>query len=112
MQFSAKDCPPVGLWIVHFDRTEPVLPIVTAEHVDFSLAYNCSKRAPWGIQRLDSLPLLPENIVSLASGHTFILTIIPTDHINLPVEVDTAVFLPGIAHAFLLLEYVGVSGAE
>lgn len=108
-QLSWEKSPSQRLRIVDLNRWESILAIIATENIYFSTTDGCCKCTSRNVQSFDLFPFLSEDIVGLTARHPFVLPIVPTYHINLPIQINTWMLFPGICHAFLLVKHVGLS---
>ena len=104
--FCRQNWPFVVLGSEDLNSAKALFAIVTTKDVDFGVADDGSEGASGGIKTFDRFPFFIEDIVGLASGHTFVLAIVTADDVDLSIEVHAWVFFPGIDHLFFLFEEI------
>jgi hypothetical protein len=105
-QLRRQNTPLVHLRVVYFYCGESFFPVVAPEDIDPPVANNSSECASGSIQAANRPPVLVEDVVGLAASHALVLPIVAANHIDLPIEIDARVLLPGKVHRLLSLESV------
>lgn len=100
-KFARKDRPFVVFGIVDFNRIETFLAIIPPKYINPAITDNSCEGTPRRIKAPDRPPFLIEDIISLTPSHPLILPIVPTNDIDLTIQIHTRMLLSCIVHRLL-----------
>ena len=88
-KLRAQNSPLASLWVVDLNCRKSIFSVIASKYKYLASTDGGSESTARSVKSFYLLPFFPKDVIRLAACHSLTFSIVATDHVDFPIQVDT-----------------------